>query len=138
MMNRILALILMCLGVSLSAMGQEMTVKSFSKLENDMTARRQGTSRIDGNGNQAALIRVITPGKGYAFDTGSIGIVGNVEYHSGEIWVYLPGRGAQRISISHEKYGVLRDYYFPEAIEGGSTYEMLLEQGVGRFSNIKD
>ena len=39
-MNRILALILICLGVSLSAMGQEMTVKSFSKLENDMTARR--------------------------------------------------------------------------------------------------
>ena len=40
-MNRILALILICLGVSLSTMGQEMTVKSFRKLDNDLTAKRQ-------------------------------------------------------------------------------------------------
>ena len=134
-MNRILALILICLGVSLSTMGQEMTVKSFRKLDNDLTAKRQGTSRVDFNGRTAALIRVITPGKGYAFDGGSLGIVGNVEYHSGEIWVYVPER-AQKLSISHEKYGVLRDYYYSEPIEGGSTYEMLLDPGVGRFCNI--
>ena len=107
-MNRILALILICLGVSLSTMGQEMTVKSFRKLDNDLTAKRQGTSRVDFNGRTAALIRVITPGKGYAFDGGSLGIVGNVEYHSGEIWVYVPER-AQKLAIATAKRGVLLD-----------------------------
>ena len=134
-MSRILALILICLGVSICTMGQEMKVTSFKKLDNDLTAKRQGTSRQDYNGRTAALVRVITPGKGYAFDGGSLGIVGNVEYHSGEIWVYVPER-AQKISISHEKYGVLRDYYYTEPIEGGSTYELLLDPGVGRFCNI--
>ena len=134
-MNRLLAMILICLGVSISAMGQEMKVTSFQKLDNDMTAKRQGTASQEFNGRQAALIRVITPGKGYAFDGGSLGIVGNVEYHSGEIWVYVPER-AQKISITHEKYGVLRDYYYTEPIIGGSTYEMLLDPGVGRYCNI--
>ena len=108
-MNRILALILICLGVSLSTMGQVMTVKSFSKLENDLTAKRQGTSRVDYNGRTAALIRVITPGKGYAFDGGSLGIVGDVEYHSGGLGVCV-GEGAQKICICDEEYGVRRGY----------------------------
>lgn len=134
-MNRIFALILICLGVSVASMGQEMTVTSFKKLDNDLTAKRQGTSRTDFNGRTAALIRVVTPGRGYAFDGGSLGIVGNVEYHHGEIWVYVPER-AQKLTITHEKYGVLRDYYYTEAIMGGSTYELLLDPGVGRYCNI--
>ena len=135
MNKRLLLSVTLLLGILLGSYAQEMKVTSFKRLDNDMTAKRKGTSRVDFNGRTAALIRVITPGKGYAFDGGSLGIVGNVEYHSGEIWVYVPER-AQKITISHETYGVLRDYYYTEPIEGGSTYEMLLDPGVGRYCNI--
>ena len=135
MNKRLLLSVTLLLGILLGGYAQEMKVTSFKRLDNDLTAKRQGTSRVDFNGRTAALIRVITPGKGYAFDGGSLGIVGNVEYHSGEIWVYVPER-AQKISISHTSYGVLRDYYYTEAIVGGSTYEMLLDPGVGRYCNI--
>lgn len=135
MNNRILLTVTLLLGIAVGCFAQEMQVTSFKKLDSDLTAKRQGTSRTDYNGRTAALIKVITPGRGYAFDGGSLGIVGDVEYHSGEIWVYVPER-AQKLSISHEKYGVLRDYYYSEAIIGGSTYEMLLDPGVGRYCNI--
>ena len=135
MNKRLLLSVTLLLGILIGSYAQEMKVTSFKRLDNDLTAKRQGTSRVDFNGRTAALIRVITPGKGYAFDGGSLGIVGNVEYHSGEIWVYVPER-AQKITISHETYGVLRDYYYTEPIEGGSTYEMLLDPGVGRYCNI--
>ena len=113
MNKRLLLSVTLLLGILLGGYAQEMKVTSFKRLDNDLTAKRQGTSRVDFNGRTAALIRVITPGKGYAFDGGSLGIVGNVEYHSGEIWVYVPER-AQKISISHTSYGVLRDYYYTE------------------------
>ena len=46
----------------------------------------------------------------------------------GEVWVYIP-RGAKKISIKHPQLGVLRDYYFPVAIEPAKTYEMILIAG---------
>ena len=135
MKKRLLLTVTLLLGIMIGSFAQEMQVTSFRKLDNDLAAKRQGTSRKDNNGRDAALIRIVTPGRGYAFDGGSIGIVGNVEYHSGEIWVYVPER-AQKISITHEQYGVLRDYYYSEPIVGGTTYEMLLDPGVGRYCNI--
>ena len=134
-MKKFVVFLLFCIFAAENTVAQEMTVTAFRRLDNDLTAKRQGTSRIDFNGRTAALIRVVTPGRGYAFDGGSLGIVGNVEYRSGEIWVYVPER-AQKLSITHEKYGVLRDYYYTEPIEGGATYEMLLDPGVGRYCNI--
>ena len=134
-MKKFVVFLLFCIFAAENIVAQEMTVTAFRRLDNDLTAKRQGTSRIDFNGRTAALIRVVTPGRGYAFDGGSLGIVGNVEYRSGEIWVYVPER-AQKLSITHEKYGVLRDYYYTEPIEGGATYEMLLDPGVGHYCNI--
>lgn len=108
-----------------------MSVVSFRSLQNDMTANRRDTERRDRNRRLAALIKIVTPEKGFQFDGGSLGIV-DTKYMPGEVWLYVPER-AQKLTIAHDKYGVLREYYYTEAIEGGRTYELVLDLGVGRF-----
>lgn len=104
---------------------QSLSVESFRLLENDLTANTYGTMEYDQNGNVAALIKVVTSETGFAFDAGMLGIVKTTQ-RTGEIWVYVPF-GLQRITIAHQEFGVLRDYYFPVIIERGRTYEMRLK-----------
>ena len=63
------------------------------------------------------------------FEPDALGIVAR-ENKPGEIWLYVP-RGARRISIMHEKYGVLRNYFYPDIIEKAVAYEMELSAGDG-------
>ena len=42
----------------------------------------------------------------------------------------------QKLIIQHPDYGVLRDYFYPINIEGGKTYEMLIDIGTGRYATI--
>lgn len=111
--------------VPLSA--QTLSVESFRLLENDLTANTYGSMMYDQNGEVAALIRVVTPEKGFVFDGGMMGIVGTKQ-DVGEIMVYVP-YGIQKITIKHEQLGILRDYYFPVTIEKARTYEMKLLSG---------
>ena len=128
-----LALFGMCL--SLYAMAQnEMSVLSFRLLDNDLTANTRGTSEMDQNGETAALIKIVTLEKGFTFDGGSLGIVGTKE-KAGELWLYVP-RYAQRLTIQHPNFGTLRNYAYPITVEGGRTYEMLIDIGTGRYANI--
>ena len=127
-------LLLFCI-VTVSAINaQNLAVKGFRLLENDLTANTHGTSKTDQNGETAALIKIVTPESGFNFDGGSLGIVES-QQKVGEIWVYVPAR-AQKITISHKQFGVLRDYYYKLAIEAGRTYELLLDLGMGSFSTI--
>lgn len=103
---------------------QNINVKSFRMLDNDLTANTNGTYELDQNGEKAALIKVVTNQTGFSFDCGSLGVVKTMQKPS-EIWVYVP-RGVRRITISHPTLGVLRDYDFPVSIEGARTYEMVL------------
>lgn len=48
-----------------------------------------------------------------------------VHQESGEIWVYIPEK-AQRITLRHPKFGIIRDYCFPVPIESATVYEMVL------------
>ena len=111
-----------------------MKVASFQKLESDLTANTYGTSRTDQNGETAALIKIVTPERGFTFDGGSLGIVATEE-HNGEIWLYVPRR-AQKLIVQHRDYGVMRDYVYPVPIEGGRTYEMYIDIGIGRYVTI--
>lgn len=111
----------------LCAFGQNLSVESFRLLDNDLTANTRGTMRYDQNGDVAALIKVVTTENDFNFDVGSMGIVATSQ-QKGEIWVYVPG-GVQRISISHSKLGILRDYFFPVPIEKARTYELKLASG---------
>jgi hypothetical protein len=119
---------------AITAGAQDMKVLQFRLLENDLTAAIQGTRKLDMNGETAALIKIQTPERGFSFDGGMQGIVASEE-HAGEIWLYVPRR-AQKLIIQHPDYGVLRDYFYPINIEGGKTYEMLIDIGTGRYATI--
>ena len=133
-MKRTIIVLLCCMAFVLQTMAQSMKVIDFKLLENDLTANRYGTMKTDQNGETAALIKIVTPEKGFSFDGGSLGVVATEE-HTGEIWLYVPRR-AQKLIIQHQDYGVLRDYYYPVNIEGGKTYEMLIDIGTGRYATI--
>lgn len=104
------------------------TVADFHLLEGDQTANREGTEQYDKNGNRCAVIRIATTDKDFAFEAGTIGIVGTDYNQVGEIWVYVPPR-IQRMTIKHPKLGILDNYYFPCSIESAHTYRMDIALG---------
>ena len=104
-------LLLTLIAISQSVWAQGLSVVNFRLLETDLTANMHGTRKMDQNGETAALIKIVTQERGFTFDGGSLGIVGT-EFKNGEIWLYVPRR-AQKITISHQSFGVLRDYYYP-------------------------
>ena len=127
-------LLIALIAISQSVWADGISVLGFRLLETDLTANTRGTEKRDMNGDKAALIKIVTPEQGFRFDGGSLGIVGT-EQKPGELWLYIPPR-AQKITISHQVFGVLRDYYYPVSIQGGRTYEMLLDIGTGRYVTI--
>ena len=125
-MKRLLTILLL-LPCAMLMLAQSISVSSFQLLENDLTANTAGTIEPDQNGEVAALIKVVTTQTGFTFDGGALGIV-KVRQTPGEVWVYIP-HGAKKITIKHPQLGVLRDYYFPCAIDAARTYEMILVTG---------
>ncbi len=120
-------LLLFLLVVPHSATTQnKIQVTSFQRMETDITARITAPQR-DQNGEICALIRIVTTEKDFMFEPDALGIVAR-ENKPGEIWLYVP-RGARRISIMHEKYGILRNYFYPDLIEKATVYEMELSAG---------
>ena len=123
--RRVVLMLMLFVGTTLSA--QNISVASFKLLENDLTANTTGTMERDQNGEAAALIKVVTTQQGFVFDGGMVGIV-KTKQGVGEVWVYVP-HGIKKITIQHPQLGVLRDYYFPIAVEKARTYEMVLTTG---------
>ena len=134
MKKRLFVLTFFCLTVAMQSMAQGMKVVEFKLLENDLTANTRGTEKMDQNGERAALIKIQTPERGFTFDGGSLGIVATEE-HAGEIWLYVPRR-AQKLIVQHPAFGVMRDFFYPIPVSGGRTYEMLIDIGTGRYTNI--
>lgn len=99
---------------------QEIQVKSFQKLERDLTARTK--PRLDLNDNPCALIKIETTGKDFEFEGN---VIGAPLYRKGEVQVYVT-QGCRRLTLKHEKYGVLR-YEFPEKIEKQVVYELSIK-----------
>jgi thiamine phosphate synthase YjbQ (UPF0047 family) len=91
-----------------------------------MTARVSNSVK-DQNGEKCALIKVVTNQKGFVWEAGMLGIQ-KIEKKTGEYWVYVP-HGSEKITIKHDKLGVLRDYVYPEAIKKAKVYEMVLTTG---------
>ena len=135
MKTKIIILMMMLMGwMGLSAQG--ISVTSFKPLPNDLTANLAGTQVKDQNGEVAALIKVVTTQTGFTFEGGMAGIV-KTKQEAGEIWVYVP-HGIQKITIKHPQLGVLRNYYFPCAIDAARTYEMILASGEVRTVVTQD
>lgn len=101
-------------------------VTSFHRMETDVTARISAPKK-DQNGEVCALIRIVTTEKDFMFEPDALGIVAR-ENKPGEIWLYVP-RGSRRISVMHDKYGVLRNYFYPDIIDKATVYEMELSAG---------
>lgn len=124
-MQKITLFIFIFFSTILSA--QNIAVKSFSLLENDLTANIEGTTVYDQNGEKCALIKIETTQRGFTFDVGILGVVDVVE-KTGEIWLYVPEK-INNITISHPKLGILRDYKFGIQILKARTYLMQLTTG---------
>jgi hypothetical protein len=101
----------------------EFSVKSFRKLENDMSARIDARKE-DQNGDPCAIIKVVTTQTDFDWEPDGLGIMAAIP-KKGEYWLYIPF-GAKRITIKHSQLGVLRDYVYPLPIEKATVYEMVL------------
>lgn len=110
----------------LSSMAQNISVKSFSLDETDVTANLQGTTVLDQNGEKCALIKVFTTATGFTFDVGSLGVQ-KVEQKTGEIWLYVP-QGVRRLTMNHAQLGKC-EYAFTIPVEKAHTYNMELVAG---------
>ena len=123
-MKKLMLFVCLMCGLA-TAYGQEMSVQSFYLAETDLTANTPGTMREDQNGDLCALIKVETSHDGFSFDPGQLGVRGDIERVGGELWVYLP-YGVKKVTISHAKLGVIRDYKLPVSLSPGRTYIMKL------------
>ena len=111
----------------LAMQAQSLTVQSFRMDESDLTANTAGTIVMDQNGQKCALIKVETTQTGFSFDAGSLGVA-KTEQKVGEIWVYVP-EGVKRLTISHQQFGVLRDYDLGQTLKRAKTYILKLVSG---------
>lgn len=114
----------------------QLRVDKFEARPMDNTANATDTRVDDGNGKFCALIKVKTPPVGldkFYFYVGAFGVKKTV-IKGDEIWVYVP-RDVESISVSHERFSGT-EFEFPEHLRDGSTYELLLNVGGGRYVNI--
>lgn len=102
---------------------EEISIVSFRRLENDITARVTAPKR-DQNNDLCAIIKVVTKDKALFFEPDALGIVAR-EDQPGEIWLYVP-HGSKRITIKHERFGIIRNYFYNESIDKATVYELRL------------
>ena len=95
-----LPLLLMLLWSSTLLAQPKISIKSFERKENDMTARIDAPKK-DQNGDVCAIIKVVTPQTGFIWEPDGLGIV-SAEYKTGQYWLYVP-YGAKRLTIKHDK-----------------------------------
>lgn len=131
-MKQKLFITLFALLLPIMAVNAQMKVVGFKLLESDPTAYKKRV--MDYNNDMCALIKIVTPEKGFVFDNANM-VFATEEDHGSEIWVYLP-RGSKKLTIMHHVFGTTHEYYFPKPLESARTYEMLLDIGTGRFTDI--
>ncbi len=127
------ALVLFLLPATLMA---QLRVDDFSERVYDTTANAPETRKTDQNGDYCALIKVFAPPVNidqFYFDGGALGIKAK-EQHGSEIWIYVPA-SAQRVTISHPQFNRMV-FEYTEPLKKGSTYQLLLNVGGGRFVTI--
>lgn len=136
MKRGVVLLCMLCFVCCLQA--QNLVVQNFNFLEDDLTANTAGTIVKDQNGKKCALIKVKTSIVGLNFDVGSLGVV-KTESKTGEIWVYVP-EGVKRITISHRRFGIIRDYDIGQTLKQAKTYSLVLGldgEAVGEDEELK-
>ncbi len=105
---------------------QNISVQSFQQLPDDLDAR-VSHSKMDQNGDNCAIIKVVTTEQGFTFEGDMNGIV-STEQKIGEYWVYVP-HGSKSITLRHPQLGLLRNYNYTVPIKEATVYELLLTTG---------
>ena len=119
-------LLFLCIYTVLNSIAQNISVKSFSLDETDVTANLDGTTKYDQNGEKCALIKIFTTATGLTFDVGSLGVVDIIQ-KPGEIWLYVP-HGVRRLIMNHAQLGKC-EYTFTIPVEKAHTYNMEVVAG---------
>lgn len=123
-MKRLIAIFSIIALAAVAAVAQTMSVAGFEERPMDMDARVTHPV-TDPNGQTCALIKVETTQTGFGFDTGVIQVV-KTEQKIGEVWVYVQPR-VKKITIMHQNYEPVRDYYFPTgALKEATVYLLKL------------
>ena len=126
MFRKICLLLFLLLSVMQGVLAQEMTVKSFELLSNDIIART--SPRNDRNGTPCAVIRVGIALQGVVFDGNTIG---KPVFNTGEYLVYMPN-GSRQITIRHNSYVPLTvafaDYGI-DRVKSSTTYRLTVLTG---------
>ena len=102
---------------------QDIHVKSFSLLENDLSARTNPV--FDLNDDPCALIKMQFPESGFAIAGSQL--VGEISYKNNEYYFYLVS-GCKGIKITHWKYpSVFVDFseFGVDRVEGKYTYQLV-------------
>ena len=105
---------------------QNLSVASFRKLDNSMTARIDAPKK-DQNGDICAVIKIVTTQTGFTFEGDGAGIYAT-EHKTAEYWIWV-GYGAKRLTVKHPQLGILRDYSYSIPIEKATDYELVLATG---------
>ena len=127
-MKRLIAIFSIIALAAVAAVAQTMSVAGFEERPMDMDARVTHPV-TDPNGQTCALIKVETTQTGFGFDTGVIQVV-KTEQKIGEVWVYVQPR-VKKITIMHQDYEPVRDYYFPTGALKEATVYLLKLRTVG-------
>ena len=121
-MKRTTTLLLLIMA-ALSLHAQELTVKSFSVAQGDLSASTQ--PRNDRNGDPCGLIKVQLASPGAVFEGN---ILGNTDFKTGEYWVYM-SKGSYMLQVKHPSCLPLavnfRDYGI-RGVEPKTTYTLTL------------
>lgn len=108
---------------NLNILADGISVKSFKLLENDNTARSEGTLKREETRKLTALVKIKTNERGIIFANTPYNVA--IEEKEDEIWLYVP-ESSLELLIFHPTYGVY-DYRYPVYINQGHTYEMQLD-----------
>lgn len=105
---KLLLLILIC--PFAAAYGQELGVKDFSHLQNDLSARAVKSRRLDSNGNLCALVKVEFAVPESKFDGY---VIGDVVNEHNTYWVYMCGRNptSRHMTIAVDGFLPLNVYF---------------------------
>lgn len=136
-MKRLLLLSTFLVMTVCMASAQELTVKSMNAELLDLSASTN--PRLDKNGNACGLVKVRLATTGAVF---SGNVLGEVENHAGEYWVYM-SQGSYMLKVRHPEFIALdvnfRDYGI-RGVEPKTTYVLtlllpqVLSGTAGRFS----
>lgn len=128
MLSRIINILIAFVFSSHYLCAQELIVKDFAHLQNDLSARAVKTKRVDTNGNLCALVKVEFAAPESKFDGY---VIGDVVNENSTYWVYMCGKNpaSRHMTIAVDGFLPLNVYfadYGVNALQDGETYKLTI------------